>query len=269
VRAAQGSAVKYRDADGTPVGIVRKHGRGRSVYLNMLLTDYHRWRLKPPEDEPARRLIGFILQHAGAGVQYRFLDKDGAMMVSGLPGVEIHPWRCGDLRVLGIHRNYQLRVSELGPPEYRKQDSLAKPMKLKLDLGRAHAVYDQRSGKYFGKRRNVAVELPKYEPVVLAILPEPVEGLSISAPAEAKRGELVTARLKLRAPKLGDTHAFRVHVIGPDGKEMRMLTQTLTAPRGAATWEVPIAVSDPAGGYRLQARDIATGAAAEATLTVE
>jgi len=269
VRAADGSVVRYRDADGTPVGIVRKHGTGRSVYLNMVLTDYHRWRLKPPEDEPARRLIGSILQHAGAGVQYRLLDKDGAMMVSGLPGLELHPWRCGDLRILGLHRNYQLRVSELGPPEYQSQAALEKPMKLKVALDRPCAVYDQRAGKLLGQTDGVTVEVPKYEPVVLAILPEPVEGLSISAPAGARRGELVTAGLKLKAPKLGDTHAFRVGVIGPDGKELRALTRTLAAPRNATTWEVPIAVSDPAGEYTLKARDIATGTAAEVKLTVE
>ncbi len=268
VRAVRGTLVTYRDADGTPVGISRKHGRGSTVYLNMVLTDYHRWRLKPPEGAPARRLMWGMLQEAGAGVQYRLLDERGRLG-PWLPGVEVHPWQCGDLRILGIHRNYQLRVSELGPPEYRSQAALEKPMKLKLDLGKARAVYDQRTGKYLGKRRNITFDVPQYEPVIFSILPEPVESMTITAPAAAKRGGLVKATLTLKGKALGDTHAFRVSVLGPDGKELRMLSRTLVAGKGRAGWTVPIAASDPAGEYTLRARDVATGLAAEHKLKVK
>ena len=141
-------------------------------------------------------------------------------------------------------------------------------MKLTVDLGKAHAVYDQRAGKYLGKKRNVTFDLPRYEPVMLSILPEPVEGLTITAPAGAKRGGLLKVKLALKGEALGDAHAFRVRVIGPDGKELPPLTRTLAAPKGKVAWDVPIAVSDPAGSYTLVVRDIATGTSARQKLDV-
>ena len=264
VRAAKGALACYQDAAGTPAVIVKTSGKGRAIYLNAVITDYHRWRLRPPEGGELRRLMEAIFRTADVRPQYALTPVGGGDCY----GVEVHPHVSGEMRILGLHRNYQLRVSELGPPEYRKQDALAAPMKLNLDLGSAHAVYDQRAGKYIGKRRNVTFDLAEYHPTVLSILPEPVQGMSISSPAAAKRGELVKARLKLQGERLGETHAFRVGVVGPDGKELRMLTRTLAAPRGHVEWNVPFAVSDPAGEYTLHARDVATGVAAEAKITV-
>jgi len=264
VRCVQGAVAAFADAAGTPAVIVRTHGKGRTVYLNAVITDYHRWRLKPPQGDELRMVFRTLLDEAGVAPQYKVALADG----SRPSGVEIHPWRCGNLRILGIHRNYQLRVSELGPPEYRSQAALEKPMSLKIDLGKAQAVYDQRAGKYLGRRRYVTVDLPKYAPVILSILPEPVGGLTIAAPDGAKRGQLVKVNLGLKGKALGETHAFRVRVLGPDGKELPVLTQSLIAPKGQAAWQVPIAVSDPAGEYTLHARDIATGVAAERKLKV-
>jgi hypothetical protein len=265
IELAEGGMPLYRDANGTPAVVVRDHGKGKTAYLNLLIKDYHRWRLKPPEGEGLRRQMTGILQHSGVGLQCRIFGQDGFPVC----GLELHPWQCGDLRTLGIHRNYQLRVSELGPPEYRSQAALEKPMQLKLDLGKAHAVYDQRAGKYLGKRRNLSLDLPKYEPLILSILPEPVDALTITGPAEAKPGELIAVKLALKGEILGDTHALRVRVFGPDRKELRILTRTLAADKGKVTWQVPIAASDPAGEYRLVVRDMATGVSAEHKLTVK
>ncbi|MHC4718613.1 MAG: hypothetical protein ACYS5V_16715, partial [Planctomycetota bacterium] len=109
---------------------------------------------------------------------------------------------------------------------------------------------------------------PEYEPVILAMLPAKVEGMKITCPASADRGSLVKASLKLQAPAVGDRHTFRVKLLDPDGRELRMLTRTLLAPKGRATWELPIAVTDPAGEYTLQVRDVPTGVATEKKLTV-
>jgi len=264
IRAAQGAAAWYRDARGKPAFIVKRHGKGRTIYLNAVITNYHRWRLRPPEGQDLAGLIGRILGQAGVQHQYAITTADG-----GQPhGVEVHPFVCGDLRILALHRNYQLRVSELGPPEYHSQDALSRQLGLTVDLGGEYAVYDQRQGRLLGKKRAVTLDLAAYEPTVLSILPEPVKGLSIAAESETKRGDLITAKIELRGPRLGDYHAFRVVVLGPDGNEMAMLTQTLPAPRANAQWQFPIALSDPPGTYTLRVRDVATGTQAEHKLSV-
>jgi len=260
---AKGAAALYQDARGTPAVIVKAHGKGRTIYLNAVITDYHRWRLRPPEAAALRKLMGAACRLAGVQPQVAVSCARRAGYA-----VELHPYRGGDMRILALHRNYQLRVSELGPPAYRKQDALAGPMKLKVALGGTFAVYDQRAGKLLGKTDAVTVALDQYQPTILTLLPEPVEEMTLSAPAEAARGTLVRTRLKLVAPKLGKTHAFRVRVLAPDGKELRVLTRTLSAPGGAVAWEFPLALTDPAGSYALHVRDVATGARAEARLSV-
>ncbi len=51
IRVLPGARALYRDRRGTPAVIVRNHGKGRTIYLNALITDYHRSRLRPPEGD--------------------------------------------------------------------------------------------------------------------------------------------------------------------------------------------------------------------------
>lgn len=255
----------FSDAKSVPAFLVKRHGKGRTVYLNTVITDYHRWRMKPPEGDELRDWVQRLLTEAGVTPQYKVTRADGKPAV----GVEVHPWQCGNLRILALHRNYGLRVSELGPPEYHKQDFFERPLKLKVDLGRQMAVYDQRAGKYLGNRRNVIFPLGKYEPTILTILPEPVKAMTVTAPKRAKRGGLVEVKLALDGATLGDTHAFRVRLLDPKGKEVRPLTANLPAAKGRATWKVPIAASDPPGEYTLEARDVPTGTTGTHKIAVE
>jgi hypothetical protein len=106
------------------------------------------------------------------------------------------------------------------------------------------------------------------EPVILSTLPEPVKGISVRAPARTKGGELVTVALQLDGRQLGDAHAFRVQIFDADGQELAMLTRNVTAPRGACTWELPLAVDLKKGTYALRVREIATGVQVERPLQV-
>jgi hypothetical protein len=263
---AAGAVALYRDSRGTPAVMMNRHGKGKAIYLNALITDYHRWRLLPPEGDALRHLIRRFLVDSEVVPQYNIADS---LNSADCPvGLEIYPFRSGDLRILALHRNYQLRISELGPPEYQQQDSLSRPMSFSLDLGAKYAVYDQRTGKLLGQMESVPVTLATYEPTVLAILPEAVEALSMEGADRVEKGDLVKVKLELVGPSLGDTHAFRVTVLGPDGKLLPVLTQTLVAPNGQAIWYIPIALSDPPGQYTLDAKDVATGVSAQHRLTV-
>lgn len=274
VRTIGQASASMTDAAGTPAIIVNHVGKGTAIYLNAVITDYHRWRLKAPEGEPLRKLVGAIIASAGLQPQISLASAAGDVQQASDEkqanyAVEVHPYNGGDMRILALHRNRQLRANELGPPEYQSQKQLESEMTVNIDLGSELAVYDQRAGKYLGKLRTVTAELPIWKPLILTVLPEPIEALTIDAPTTAKRGELVQAKLRLQGKTLGDTHALRVTVTAPDGKALAMLTQTLVAPNGTATWDIPIALSDVSGPYTLAVRDIATGIHAEHSLKVE
>lgn len=262
VKAASGTAL-YHDSKGTPAVIVRRQGKGMTVYLNAVVTDYHRWRLKPPEGDALQALIASILKDAVPA--NAFTVTAGGKPVAG---VELYPFTSGDLKILAIHRNYQLRVNELGPSEYQKQDALERPLDLTVSLGGVYSIYETRTGRYLGTKSSTEVSLDKYQPTILTLLSEPAQAISIDAAREATRGALVDVKLALIAPRVGDTHAFHVAVKGPDGKEIRPLTRTLVAAKGRVTFQFPIAASDPVGSYTLFARDVATGLSAEQNILV-
>ena len=77
--------------------------------------------------------------------------------------------------------NPQLRVDELGPPEFKSNDRFAKPMAVRLALPGERFVYDVRGGKGDGQaRRDLQCTLDPYEPTIFAIAQSPVPKLELS-----------------------------------------------------------------------------------------
>jgi hypothetical protein len=262
IRVLPGARALYGDARSIPAVIVKNHGKGRTVYLNAVITNYHRNRLRPPEGDSLREFVAALLSDAGIPRQYSITRPDGTQTA----GVEIHPWASGEMRILGIHRNYGLNISELGPTEYQKQDALEGPLELRVDFGKTVALYDQRKGRFLGNRKEYVFPLDKIQPTILTILPAGAAPLSIAAPDIARPGDLVEVRLGAEA---GSTRVYRVRVLDPAGAEVAVHTANLAAPRGRVRWELPIAASMKPGRYTLQARDLATGTAAQHVLTVK
>jgi hypothetical protein len=264
IRVAAGAEALFKDSKGTPAVIVREHGRGRAIYLNAVITDYHRWRLLPPEGESLRIFVAELLRNAGVSRQYEITQANGKPAV----GVEVHPWRNGNMRIIGIHRNYGLDISELGPPRYQKQDALEGPLELKVEFGNLVALYDTRTGASLGSVREYRFPLDKIQPTILTVLPEPLRGLTLSGPETATPGEMLKIDLQLLGLEPAAPHTLRVQVMDPGGKELAMLTRNLSAPNGRAIWELPLAINLAKGRYTLVARDIATGTRAGRALTV-
>jgi hypothetical protein len=267
IKVVSGATALFKDDKGTPAVICKNHGKGRTIYLNAVVTDYHRWRQKQPEGETLRTLVANVIKAANVSPSYAITQADGKPVPTG--AVEVHPWQHGDMRILGLHRNYGLHVNELGPPEYQSQGALEVPVTLKVDFPADVAVYNTREGKFLGMQKNFTVTLDKYQPSIFTILPKPVGTLKLEAPKEAKPGELVAVKLALEGTKPGNFHAFRVEALGPDGNAVQVLTATLSAPGGTVVWNVPFAMSDKPGDYTLNIRDVATGTKATHKLALK
>ena len=264
IRVLPGATALYRDARGTPAVIVRRHETGRTIYLNAVITDYHRWRMRPPEGESLRQFVEEILLDAGVPRPYEIVRSDGRPAV----GIEVHPFRSGSLRILGVHRNYGLRVSELGPPEYQDQGALEAPMELTVRFGKGVALYDVRRQESLGRRAEYTFMLDKLRPTILCFTPAKLAPPEVRAPARAAPGTLAEIPIEVRGESPGTSHAFRVRLLDPGGEELQMLTRTLSAPGGKAVWELPLAVNLPAGRYTLAVVDIPTGAKSSRPLSI-
>ncbi len=264
VRAAPGVQARYQDSRGTPAVIMKQHGKGRAVYLNLVMTSYYLQRAESSEGEGLRKLLAGLLREAGVSRQYEVTTPTGQPVI----GVEVHPWSAGHLRLLGLHRNYSLNIGRGSRDDSWNQKALLGPLELKVRLEGPAALYDTRSGRFLGKQTEQVVRLTDNEPVILSMLPEPVKGISIRAPRRARGGDLVEILLQLEGPKLGSVHAFRVQMLDSAGQELSMLTKNLAAPQGSCTWLLPLAVNLSKGAYSLRVREIATGMRAEQPIVV-
>jgi len=59
-------------------------------------------------------------------------------------------------------------------------------------------------------------------------------------------------------------HVVRVTVFGPEGKERKYYARNLLAPGGRATGDLVFALDDPAGTWKIVAKDVATGVSGRA-----
>ena len=93
--------------------------------------NYHRDRLLGKEGavlEAARK----VFQAADVDPRFRVVDERGQDGV----GVEIHVFRNGGATIVGLLSNPQLRVDELGPPEFRSNERFEKPRATAAAFGR-------------------------------------------------------------------------------------------------------------------------------------
>jgi hypothetical protein len=155
--------------------------------------------------------------------------------------------------------NPQLRVDELGPPEFKSNDRFAKPMSVRLTIPRDRFVYDVRNARALGKVSEISVTLDPYEPTVFAVAPSQIADLQLSTPARVKRGETATVGVSFAAATPAANHVLHVDVVNPSGQTVGYYSGNLLAPEGHAAKALPIAVNDPIGRWEIRVRDVLTG----------
>jgi hypothetical protein len=268
--AAQGGTVV---ADGQP-GTFDEHSRKReqSVLSDLLqdsasgnggrdkltlvsdMVDYHQNRLIGKE-APARQMAQQVFAASGVRPEYAVTDESGQHPT----GVETHLFRNGGVTIIGLLTNPQLRVDELGPPEFKSNDRFAKPRTVKLALPREMFVYDVRAPKTLGRQTEITVTLDPYEPAIFAASPVAIAELEISAPARVQRGESVQIGLGFARASPAATHVFHLDVIDPAGKMVDYYSGNIISSQGHAAKLLPVAYNDPRGKWTLRVHDLLSG----------
>lgn len=228
-------------------------GRGKAIQTTDLLS-YHQDRLVGKE-AAAHRMMGDLLQSAGVKPEFAVTDASGRPVV----GVELHTFRNGGVRIVVLMTNPQLRVDELGPPEFKSNDRFAKPVTVRLAFPGERFVYNVRGAKAAGNLRELEVTLDPYEPTILAVAPSAMPELEVSAPARVSRGDTAELGVSFAAATPAARHILHIDVLNPSGETIAYYSGNLLAPEGRASKLVPIAVSDPAGRWQIRVRDLVTG----------
>jgi hypothetical protein len=232
--------------------VLRNPGRGKVARMNAL--DYHQQRLLGQETETLEAM-GRLVAEQGVAPEFVVQDASGGRTV----GVETHTFRNGGVRIVGLHGNPQLRVNELGPPEFQSNERFEKPRTVRLKLPDEMYGYDLRQGKALGVVREVEVELDPYEPAIFAFTPSEFPALEVSAPKRLRRGDVARVGIAMGARSAAATHVFHVEVSGPDGKPASQYSGNLVAPGGRTMKELPTALNDAVGRWTVQVTDRLSG----------
>ncbi len=232
----------------------RAFGRGQAIRLTADTLSYHQDRLVGKEG-PVHRMAGELLAAVGVKPRFAVTDATGRPVV----GVETHLFRNGGVWIVALMTNPQLRVDELGPPEFKSNDRFAKPAAVRLALPGELFVYDVRAAKALGKRGEIPVTLDPYEPTIFAVAPAGIPELELSAPARVKRGETAALGMRLAAASPAATHVLHIDVVNPSGQAVSYYSGNLLAPEGHAGKLIPVAVNDPAGRREIRVKDLLTG----------
>ena len=266
ISVTDGAIPLFINENGTPAVIVKNHGLGKSVYLNLDITDYHRWRLKANEGDNIRKIFKVLFEIAEA---VPYTPFTAAVDEKNSSKLEIFNRHSGNMELIAVHRNYQLRISELGPPEYQDISMLQNEFDVEIDLGRKRAVYDVRNGKFLGMTDKVSLNMPIWEPVVITAFDAEIKLINLNVPETAAAGEIVPVSIAADTESPADTHVFRCTVTNSDGIEIRYYTQNITAPNGKAKWSFPLAKDIKSGCYIIKVKDIATGITAIRNITIK
>ena len=239
-------------------------GKGRAILLKADTLNYHQNRLMGKE-EPVRDDVGKLIRASGVTPEFTITDQNGRSVT----GVEMHRFRNGGITIIGLLMNPDLRVNELGPPEFKSNARFDKPMKLRLSWPRELHTWNIRTGESMGRQKQITVTLDPFEPSIFGFSEGVMPELTVAAPDRAKRG--VTCRLGVgfRSETPADAHVLHIEAVDPAGKSLAAYSGNVRAPRGKAVWTLPLANNDPQGAWQLRVRDAITGQTRTIRLEVE
>lgn len=262
--------------EGHPGVARRRHGKGEAIYLGrslapLLLGSGLGDRAKVAEFVD---LVSRLMQEAAIAPPASVLDESGG---PALTCESVH-YRAGSADYFGIVRypGAPEEKTEIGDetgippledvrPAPRDESQVAR-----ITFPDARHVYEVRTRQYLGHTDRVEARLGYGDAAIYALLPYTVEGVEVSAPDSAGPGQQVSLRIALCGSAgggLGD-HVATVRVYAPDGTECPHYAFRLPLPAGVGEAAVPLALSDPAGAWRIVARDVATGVEGETQVVV-
>lgn len=236
---AAGAVPLAAHATGEPAVLVRRLGKGLTIYLNFCF---------PPYDPTTRELLGQIVTAAGIAPS-AWVES----IADGQPPrcYERNTFERGPIAIHALIRDFR-RCADTDP--------------VKVCFDRSAHVYDVRAARYHGLCDALTTSVAPGETILLACLPYRVSRLELRVPSQAAAGASVELRCVAHAdaPQLGD-HVFHVELLDPTNQPVPHYGQNVLAPTGRADVRIPLALNEPRGSWSVRVRDVLTGETAEGT----
>lgn len=224
-----------------PAFVFHRTGKGASVLMNFLETNYSRY----PEGRQ-RVFMRALLELAKVEPPVQVCDSHGASLYQ----YDISRFQDGDNLYVGVYR--MTTSSSLYPEE------------VTVRLPKSGHLYEVKSEKYLGFGREARVKVPSGGSALVAILPYSVEGVKLKA-FSARPGQPMRLAAWVLASEAPGRHILHLEVFDPKGKIRRAYTRNVEAKQGRWDGEIPTALNDPAGKWRVRVKEGVTGMEAEAS----
>ncbi len=232
---------------------VHNFGNGKAILLNTDIVDYLQNRLDGKEG-PVHHLIENLLRSNGVHPEFAVENAAGQPVV----GVDTHVFANGGVRIVALQSNPQLRVSELGPPDFRSNKRFEKPVAVHLHLPNAMYVYDTRARKDLGRKQELDLTVDPYDPTILAMSDAPLPEMQVSLPANAQRGSVVNIAVHA-SPAQANANVFHIDVRDPQGNRVLYYSGNVIARQGAGVKSIPLAANDAPGQWTVTVQDMLSG----------
>jgi beta-galactosidase len=249
------TAVALGEAGGAPVCTVNELGEGRAILLNVPIEAFATQRATAGV-KPVQELLVAAVQSAGVQPPARVTLADGSRPLA----INTVQFGSGPARYLGIQQDILVR----GIGEQALQIELPEPA----------FVYDIRAGRPVGEGRvsEWDATIERGWPLVYALLPYEVTAVEVQTPEQAVRGQTAHAQVNVRVSEgRPDAHVVRMDVFAPgsDVAHREYSQNVLVRSDAGYRTDIPFALSDERGEWRLLFRDVASGVTAERTLMLQ
>ncbi len=263
VRAAGGTALLHiGKADAV---IVRRVGKGWTIYLNTILDQYPKQRAVKFGGAHYRALVNALLARAGVRPAIEVMSADGHRITQA----QIARYHFADAEILTIVKDNVAVTGVIGQDGVTVYNDAhlgqVARQEITIKLPRKLYVADVRSGKQLGYTDVIHSSALIGDAVVLGL--SPVQNkVTLRGPATASLGEHVSFSLVSSTP---GRRLIRCHVFAPDGSLLSLYARNVLLDDGTATFVLPAALNDRAGAYTIQATDVVTGATAETKIDLK
>ncbi len=234
----------------TPLGIVREHGKGRTVLFNCAPLEHLKARRGASAGAGTQAFFGEVFTRAGVESELGISRAGGG----SLSGWQVFPFEHGAARYFGVGPDMGVTQDVLGAIDVESTEGAA--AKAEIAFPAAGHIYEMRSGSYLGKGAKIEFGLAPTDAPIFAVLPYKVADLKLAISQGKASAELDAAG------DLGE-HVFRFEILGADGVALLDRGENVVASGGKGEWSP--GGEFPAGG-KISCRDVATGVTALADL---
>jgi len=251
-------------ATADPLGAhVRRIGKGQAIRLDTDIAGYLQRRLTGDEAS-IHDGITRLLRANDIRPRFAVEDDNGDAVV----GIDTHVLANGRVRIVSLQSNPQMRVDELGPPDFRSNKRFETPISVRLRLPASMYVYDIRTRTALGRQNQLSLTVDPYEPTLLAMSDTPLPEMQVTLPARARRGSLVDISMRT-APSQANVNVFHVTIRNPAGERMLAYSGNVIVHASEGSKRIPLALNDPTGPWRVTVHNLLSGQTVTRRLDVE